>query len=142
VAAATVGTVKLVLDQDVAAAAVKVTAEDGTALPFTLHERALEFFAGAPGSARVVAGDSEYIYSLTLPQLADTWWDPPTDARPWHPALSSRVEFCFRRVALAGAARRRGSADGVVFLRPLPAGRFAGRPAVRHEEPVHEEAPR
>src|ERR1017187_6460800 len=52
VAAATVGTVKLPLDQDLAPSAVKVTAEDASPLPFTLHDRTLEFFSGAPGSAR------------------------------------------------------------------------------------------
>jgi hypothetical protein len=142
VAAATVGTVKLVLDQDVAAAAVKVTAEDGTALPFTLHERALEFFAGAPGSARVVAGDSEYIYSLTLPQLADTWWDPPTDARRgiprFLPVLNSAFDV-WPWLALLGAA---GLLTEWFFFGRFRLARFAGRPAVRHEEPVHEEAPR
>jgi len=59
-----VGAVKLVMDQDTAAADVKVTADDGSALPFTMRERTLNFFSGAPGGVKVVAG-------TRVPLLAD-----------------------------------------------------------------------
>ncbi len=72
-----VGTVKLMVDDGIAAKDVKVTAEDGTPVPFTLRDKTINFFAGAPGSVRVVAGDHEYMYALTLPQLSDSRWDPP-----------------------------------------------------------------
>jgi hypothetical protein len=76
-----VGTVKLVLDQQIDPSQIKVAAENGSALPFTLRERTLNFFAGSPGSVRVVAGDREYLYSLTLPQLWDTKWTAPPGVR-------------------------------------------------------------
>lgn len=76
-----VGTVKLVLDDDQAAKNVKVTAADGQPLPFTVHDRILHFFAGTAGAVRVQAGDHEYMYSLTLPQLWDAKWTPPASAR-------------------------------------------------------------
>ena len=75
-----VGTVRQAMDQDVAEDQVKVTDENGAALPFTLRDRTLDFFAGAPGVVRVVAGDREYVHSLTLPQLGDRRWEPPADA--------------------------------------------------------------
>jgi uncharacterized membrane protein len=84
---ASVGTVKLQLDSDTAPADVKVISEDGSPVPFTLHEGALNFFAGRPGGVRVLAGDREYIYSLTLPQLWDGQWEPPAGARRGIPRL-------------------------------------------------------
>ena len=44
-----VGAVKLVMDQDTAPADVKVTGEDGSAVPFTMRERTLNFFSGVAG---------------------------------------------------------------------------------------------
>jgi hypothetical protein len=92
---ASAGSVKLAMDEDSAAVdseSVRVTAEDGSALPFTLHGRTLEFFAGAPGSVRVTAGDREYLYSLTLPQLGDVKWQPPADARQGIPHFAALLE--------------------------------------------------
>jgi hypothetical protein len=82
-----VGAVKLVMDQDTPAADVKVVAEDGSPLPFILRDRVLHFFSGAPGGVRVVAGDREYLYSLTLPELGDSKWQPPPDVRRGVPRL-------------------------------------------------------
>jgi hypothetical protein len=80
VSGGSVGAVKLVMDQDTAAADVKVTADDGSAVPFTMRERTLNFFSGAPGGVRVAAGDREYLYSLTLPELWESQWTPPSGA--------------------------------------------------------------
>jgi hypothetical protein len=74
---ASVGTVKLQVEDGVGAKDVKVTTDDGTPVPFTLRDKTLDFFAGSPGSVRVLAGDHEYMYALTLPQLWDSRWDPP-----------------------------------------------------------------
>jgi hypothetical protein len=76
-----VGAVKLDMEQDVAPGNVRVMAEDGSALPFVLRDRALHFFSGSPGVVRVVAGDREYVYSQTLPELWDTKWEPPAEVR-------------------------------------------------------------
>jgi hypothetical protein len=142
VAAATVGTVKLPLDQDLASAAVKVTAEDTSPLPFTLHDRNLEFFAGAPGSARVVAGDSEYIYSLTLPQVGDTRWEPPADAHRGIPRFLPVLDSSFDLwpwLALLGAA---GLLTEWFLFGRFRLARFAAHSTVVHQEPLHEEVPR
>lgn len=87
-----VGAVKLVMDQDTAAADVKVTAADGSALPFTMRERTLNFFAGSPGGVKVVAGDREYLYSLTLPELWESKWIPPSDAHLGVPRFTQILE--------------------------------------------------
>jgi hypothetical protein len=101
-----VGAVKLEMDQDTAAKDVKVTTEDGAALPFTLHDKTINFFAGTPGAVRVVAGDREYMYSLTLPELADTKWKPPAGALKGIPSFApviARAADLWPVLALAGA---------------------------------------
>jgi hypothetical protein len=87
-----VGAVKLVMDQDTAATDVKVTAADGSALPFTMRDRALNFFSGSPGGVKVVAGDREYLYSLTLPELWESKWTPPSDAHLGVPRFTQIME--------------------------------------------------
>jgi hypothetical protein len=106
-----VGIVKLVLDREGGTApglgGVKVTAENGSPLPFTLHDRTLVFFAGSPGPVRVVAGDREYLYSLTLPQLWDTKWTAPAAARQGIPRFArilNRSADLWPWLALAGGA--------------------------------------
>src|SRR5579871_934327 len=76
-----VGAVKLVLDQDAAPGDVRVLNEEGAPLPFVLRDRAVHFFSGAPGVVRVLAGDREYVNSLTLPEVGETKWQPPADVR-------------------------------------------------------------
>ena len=102
-----VGSVRLALDDDTAAKDVTVTAEDGSPVPFTLRDRALDFFAGAPGSVRVLAGDHEYMFALTLPQLWDTRWTPPADVRRgiphFAPSLPTASDW-WPWLALLGAA--------------------------------------
>jgi hypothetical protein len=107
ISGASVGSVKLLMEQNTADRDIKVTGEDGSPLPFTLRDRTLNFFAGAPGSVRVVAGDREYLYSLTLPQLGDSKWEPPAEAAKGIPR-ASQVGDASRELwpwlALAGAA--------------------------------------
>jgi hypothetical protein len=103
-----VGAVKVVMDQNTAAEKdIKVTAQDGAALPFTLRDRTVQFFAGAPGSVRVAAGDREYIYSLTLPELGVTKWEPPAGAPkgiPFFASIADRSSDLWPWLALAGGA--------------------------------------
>jgi hypothetical protein len=129
ISAGSVGNMKLLVDEESPEKDVRVTAEDGTELPFTLHERTLNFFSGTPGTVHVNAGDHEYVYSLTIPQLWDTRWEPPATAMKGIPRFnvvaSSSVEP-WPWLALAGALcllaewviygrfRRAG------FRRPLP----------------------
>jgi hypothetical protein len=79
--AAPVGSVNVLLDRGVTAESVRVTAEKGNApLPFSLRGQSLNFFSGEPGSVKVAAGDREIVYSLTLPEVAETAWRPPPTA--------------------------------------------------------------
>lgn len=106
VAGGSVGAVKLMMDQDTAAKDVKVTADDGSAVPFTVRDRTLNFFSGAPGGVKVVAGDREYIYSLTLPELWESKWTPPPEAHLGVPKFSQILESStdlWPWLALAGA---------------------------------------
>ena len=101
-----VGAVKLEMDQNTAREDVKVTAEDGSPLPFTLRDKTVNFFAGAPGAVRVVAGDREYMYSLTLPELSDTKWKPPATALEGHSVLRSGSGSRCGLVAMVGIGGR------------------------------------
>lgn len=76
-----VGSVRLELDRDTDAREVNVKQDGGAALPFTLRDHTLDFYAGAPGPVKVTTSDREYLYSLTLPEVGDSRWHPPADAR-------------------------------------------------------------
>jgi hypothetical protein len=102
-----VGTVKVPMEPDASEKDVRVVAEDGSPLPFTVRDRAVHFFSGKPGSVRVLAGDHEYIYSLTLPQLWDARWEAPADALKGIPRFSAALDSwvdIWPWLALAGAA--------------------------------------
>jgi len=106
VSGGSVGTIKLPLDQDVAQKDVKVIGEDGSALPFTMHDRTVQFFSGAPGSVRVSAGGREYLYAMAIPEMWDSKWTPPPDARQGIPhfavVLDGTIEI-WPWLAVAGA---------------------------------------
>lgn len=104
--AGSVGTVKTPLDSDLRAADMRVLRADGSPVPFTLRDRALEFFSGSPGTVRVLAADREYVYSLTLPQLWESRWSVPTDVRRGVPGLPVPVREAtevWQWLALLGA---------------------------------------
>jgi hypothetical protein len=63
-------------------------AENQRPLPFTIDGGALRFFAGAPGTVRVLTGDRETVYSLTLPDVGDAAWKPPQSVRHGIPRAS------------------------------------------------------
>jgi hypothetical protein len=107
VAGGSVGTVKLLVEEDVPAKDLKVTADDGAPVPFTVRGRTLDFFAGTPGPVRVLAGDREYLYSLTLPQLGDTKWEPAANTHrgiPRFTEVPDHVSDVWPWLALAGGA--------------------------------------
>ena len=88
--AGTVGTVSVSLDRDTDPSAVRVVDENQRPLPFTVEGTTLRFFSGTPGTVRVLTGDRELVYSLTLPEVGDADWPIPTTARRGIPASSSR----------------------------------------------------
>ncbi len=81
VQAGTVGTVTVALDPAADRSSVRVVTEDQRALPFTIEGDTLRFFAGSPGTVRVLAGDRETVYSLTLPDVGEAAWKPPPGVR-------------------------------------------------------------
>jgi hypothetical protein len=106
VAAGGVGAVKLVMEQPIAAPEVKVTGDDGGALPFTVRDRTLTFFSGAPGGVKVLAGDREFLYSLSLPDVGDSKWTPPAEAKAGIPRFAQVLDTSrdlWPLLALAGA---------------------------------------
>jgi hypothetical protein len=136
-----VGAVKLEVDRDTSGKDVKVTAEDGSALPFTVHDRTLDFFSGAPGAVRVRAGDREYMYSLSLPQLWDSKWQPPASAMKGIPTFAPILQGSsdmWQWLALAGAVGL--LAEWLIYGRFRRARKRAGgtgsRPAARVTEMV------
>jgi hypothetical protein len=76
--AGTVGPVNVDLESEPDPAGIRVVTEDGQTLPFTVDGRKLRFFSGAPGVVRVLTGDRELVYSLTLPQPGAIVWNPST----------------------------------------------------------------
>ncbi len=106
ISAGSAGAVKMMLDPDVNPASVRVAGENGAPVPFTLHDRALHFFSGAPGTVRILGGDREYVYSLTLPQVWDARWQPPQSAKRGLPRFAgsgeSSIEL-WQWLAVAGA---------------------------------------
>ncbi len=101
-----VGTVKVALEQDIPQKDIHVTGEDGRPLPFTMHEKTVQFFSGIPGPVRVQAGNREYMYAMTIPELWDSKWVPPSDAHQgiphFTPVLDSSLEI-WPWLAVAGA---------------------------------------
>ncbi len=70
------GTVDVQLESGTSPGAVRVQTEDGKSLPFTIEGKTLRFFTADPGIVRVLSGDRELVYSLTLPQPGDAAWKP------------------------------------------------------------------
>jgi len=90
VQAGTVGTVNVALEKGTDPASVHVLAENQRPLPFTIEGNALRFFSGAPGTVRVVTGDRELVYSLTLPDVAESVWQAPPTVRRGIPRASAQ----------------------------------------------------
>jgi hypothetical protein len=102
-----VGTVKVPLDQDVKPADLHVQQADGSPVPFTLRNRSLQFFSGNPGTVRVQARDREFVYSLNLPEMWDTKWEPPAGVRNGVPrprVFASDYTELWQWLAILGAS--------------------------------------
>jgi hypothetical protein len=91
VQAGTVGTVNVPVEKDTSPSSVRVVTEDNRPLPFTIEGSVLRFFAGAPGTVRVLTGDREVVYSLTLPDVGEAAWRVPQNARRGVPRGAGRV---------------------------------------------------
>jgi len=100
-----VGTVNVSIAQGTDPATIRVTRSDGSAVPFTVQGEQLHFFAGTPGTVRVVTGERETIYSLSLPELADSKWTAPPSARKALPTFrqTNGARDIWQWLALAAA---------------------------------------
>ncbi len=85
---------------------VQVLTDAGVNLPFNVRDKSVEFFAGDPARVRVIAGNSERVYSLTLPEMWDVKWTPPAGIRrgipAWNDALRRNRDW-WPWLAIAGA---------------------------------------
>lgn len=81
-----VGAVTMPLDAGVDRTKLRVLA-DGQELPFTVQGNSLRFFAGSPGVVRVLSPAGEQVHSLSLPEVAERNWEPPSSARRGMPGL-------------------------------------------------------
>ena len=71
--------------------AVQVLTDSGANLPFNVRDKSVDFFAGEASRVRVIAGNSERVYSLTLPEMWDVKWTPPATARHGIPAWNDAL---------------------------------------------------
>jgi len=76
--AGTVGTVNVPVEANSKPEDIKVLDEANRSLPFTVEDKNLRFFSGAPGTVRVQMGDREMVYSLTLPDVGEAVWRVPS----------------------------------------------------------------
>lgn len=127
--ASTVGTVDVALDSEPDVNSIRVQTEDGVRLPFTVEGRTLRFFSDSPGIVRVLDGDRELVYSLTLPQPGDVVWKP-SHAKIGLPSQSPAAPAArdiWQWLALLGAAGL--LADWMLYGRMQRRVASAARPA-------------
>jgi hypothetical protein len=100
------GTVDVELEPEADPNAVRVQTEDGRPVPFTIEGKTLRFFTADSGIVRVLTGDRELVYSLTLPQPGDTVWQPSNVKMglPGRAPLGPGSRDIWQWLALAGAA--------------------------------------
>ena len=103
--AGTVGTVDVQLESEADPSSMRVVTEDGKPVPFTVQGRTLRFFAGTPGIVRVLTGDRELVYSMTLPQPGDVIWKPNNAKRglPGRGPSEPASRDIWQWLAIAGA---------------------------------------
>ncbi|MFN9263864.1 MAG: vWA domain-containing protein [Acidobacteriota bacterium] len=76
-----VGNVRIPVDGGRAPSDFRVLGEGDLAIPFSLVDGNLQFYSAQRGLVRVRTGAQEQVYSLSLPDIADTTWDAPAKIR-------------------------------------------------------------
>ena len=102
-----VGAVTISLDHREHADRMRVTDENGFAVPFTIRPKALQLFASKPGLVRVVSDDRDRLISLTLPGVAEFEWQPPSNTARGLPATKGFAPVAvdlWKWLAISGAA--------------------------------------
>lgn len=85
------GVVSVRLPAGTEASRLRLVGDGQEFLPHTLQGDTLRFFAGAPGSVRLIGLDREQVFSLTLPEGADRVWEMPTTVRIGLPGLREEL---------------------------------------------------
>lgn len=80
-----VGTVTAALESPADPVNLRVLS-DGKEIPYTVSGTNVKFFSGAPGVVRVLTGDREQVYSLSLPEIGESRWNPSQSALRGIPA--------------------------------------------------------
>ena len=70
------GSISIELEEAGDPSAIRVLDESGAALPFTVDGKTVRFFAPDPGTVRVASGSFERVFSLSLPALGESQWEP------------------------------------------------------------------
>ncbi len=70
---------------------VKVITDEGTNLPFNIREGKIQFFTGTAARVSLISPNSERVYSLTLPEMWDERWTPPSTVRRGIPAWNDAI---------------------------------------------------
>ncbi|MBV9156125.1 MAG: VWA domain-containing protein [Acidobacteriaceae bacterium] len=68
---------------------IRVLDENGFALPFTVRNETLQLFASRPSIVHILSNTRERVLSLTLPEIPNFEWNPPSNAITGLPAPSS-----------------------------------------------------
>ncbi|HZQ56142.1 MAG TPA: BatA and WFA domain-containing protein [Bryobacteraceae bacterium] len=83
-----VGAATIALNPQEAAAHLRVTDQQGFAVPFTVRAQTLQLFTPRPSVVRVVSNNRERVLSLTLPDVAEIEWHPPQTAKSGLPPVT------------------------------------------------------
>ncbi len=101
------GAISAPLPASAGSSGVQVLSESGSVLPFDVHARSVDFFAGESSRVRVISGGAERVYSLTLPEMWDAKWAAPPGALHGIPRWTEsihRVPRLWPFLAILGAA--------------------------------------
>ena len=133
-----VGTVNVKLDARTDPAQVKVFGGDGSAIPYTIDGETLKFYSASPGTVRVLTGEKESVYSLTVPEVGDVMWQIPTIVKrgvPRRTPIESVARDIWYWLALAGLGCL--LAEWLIYgkhrMRLKAAAQAAGRPTPMFE---------
>lgn len=86
---------------------VQVITDTGANLPFNIRNGKIQFFTGYASRVSVISGNTERVYSLTLPEMWDQKWSAPSSVRhgipAWNDAIRRSTDL-WPWLALLGAA--------------------------------------
>jgi hypothetical protein len=117
--AGSTGTLVVSLDPDQDPSQINVFNDDGVAIPFTVEQRQVRIFAGAPGTVRMIGGDRERVFSLNLPAVPEADWQPSAEVRRGVPRSAGPLSAAWEWwpwLALAGGLGL--LADWLLFGQP------------------------